>query len=139
MSYPAKFYQDNAIRVTPDRQSGFKEDVGSRLAGRADLGILAAIRIFRPERDNFIGCKEDDHRLRAGQSCIDYLAYIGAGFPGGDYGFVPFDGRQSDGAQEREDGTACRAVPPVHHEHPPLALDCLVRPALRLTGVPGKA
>jgi hypothetical protein len=139
VSQPAKFYQDDTIGVTPDRQPSFKDDVGSSLAGGADLGILVAIRIFRPERDNFVRGEENDHGLRVGKSGIHHLAYVWAGFPGGDEGFVPFDWCQSDGAQEREDGATCRAVSAVHHEHPPLPLDCWARPAAWRIWLPGRA
>ena len=139
LPHPAKFHQDDAIGDTPDRQPGFKDHVGSRLAGRADLRILIVIRIFRSERDNFIRGKQDNHRLRPGKSRIYNLAYVWAGFPGGDEGVVPFDWRQPDGAQEREDGATRRTVSAMHHKHPPLPLDCRARPAPCLIGVPGRA
>jgi hypothetical protein len=137
MPYPTKFHQNDTIRIAPDRQPGFKDDVGSGLAGGANLGILVAIRIFGPERDDLIRGEEDDHRLRVGKSGIYYLAHIRAGFPGGDQGFVPLDRGQPNGSQEREDRATRRPVAAVHHEHPPLPLGCWV-PQPWLTAVPGR-
>jgi hypothetical protein len=66
LSYAAEFYQHNAIRVTPDRQSGLENDVWARLAGGAHLRILVAIRVLGPECHEFIWSEEDDHSLRGG-------------------------------------------------------------------------
>ena len=139
VSQAAKFDQDDAIRVAPDRQPGFKDDVRSRLAGGSDLRIFVAIRVFGPERDNFIRGKKDDHGLRVGECGIHHFAHVWAGFSGGDEGFVPLDWRQADGAQEREDGATRRTVSAVYHEHLPLPLDCRARPDACSIWVPGRA
>jgi hypothetical protein len=139
LSKSAEFDQDNTIGITTDRQPGFEDDVRSGLASGAQFGILVAIGVFRPERDNFIRGEEDDHSLRVGQSGIHHLADVRAGFSGGEEGFVPLDGRQSDGAKKREDGAARATVSAVHHKHPALPLDRWARPAAWLVSLPGRA
>jgi hypothetical protein len=137
LSYAAELYQHNAIRVTPDRQSGLENDVWARLAGGAHLRILVAIRVLGSECHKFIWSEEDDHSLRGGNSGVHHLADVRACFPGGDQGLLPLDGHQPDGAQECEDGPARGTVSAVHHKYPAFPLGWRARSARWLISPPG--